>query len=121
MSWNFQYRDEDQLVWRPVAESELQLMMEGREGDPVLRQDTELGDVLWAVFEEILTEREQWVLRAALFERQSVRQIGVDLSLSKSQVDRLKHQALAKLRDHLQNSPVVQSYLGLPCIDLEEE
>ena len=121
MSYNFEYRPEDTLLYRPVAESDWQLMMEDREGDPVLREDTELGDTLWAVFEEILTEREQWVVRAALFERQSVRQIGRDLSLSKSQVDRLKHQALEKLRVHLQNAPMVRSYLGLPCIEEESE
>jgi DNA-directed RNA polymerase specialized sigma subunit len=111
VSYNFEYREEDALLYRPAAESELQLMMEGREGDPILREDTALGDSLWAVFEEHLTEREQWVLRAFLFERQSIRSIGRELNLSKSQVQRVKDAALAKLRVHLVDCPPVQSYL----------
>lgn len=113
------YHDDDVPLYQHTEDTELAvLMQEAPFGDNggvsparLVREDIALGDDLFAVVEEILTEREQYVLSAWTYERLGVRAIGVQLSLSKSQVHRILQGALKKLRLQLSRSPAVQSWL----------
>lgn len=78
----------------------------------LVREDTDLGDALFAVVEEILTDRERFVLEAWVYERLGVRAIGQQLSLSKSQVHRILQGALKKLRVQLSTSPAIVEWLA---------
>lgn len=61
---------------------------------------------------ESLSPRERFVFDATVCERRSVRELGRAMSLSKSQVDRIKHQAVAKLAEVLGDDPLVKEYLN---------
>lgn len=109
------YAEQDKPAFQHSADSEWELLMQD-DGvttpvQPLVREDTMLGDTVFSIFEEILTEREQWILNAWVFERLGVRAIGAQLSLSKSQVHRIKNQAIAKLKVSLSPTPAVQLWL----------
>jgi DNA-directed RNA polymerase specialized sigma subunit len=105
----------DKPLFHHAADTELELMMQddgvNTPTSPLVREDTALGDSVFAIFEEILTEREQWIVNAWVFERLGVRTIGAQLSLSKSQVHRILQGALRKLAVQLGDSPAVASWL----------
>lgn len=110
------YRDYDRPLHQHAADNIYEVMMQDVPGSNVpppglVRQDGDLADALLAITEEFLTEREQFILNASIFERLGVRAIGDQLSLSKSQVHRLLQGALAKLRVQLVDSPAVSLWL----------
>lgn len=109
------YRDDDVPLYQHTADTELEVLMQEAPGvvttARLVREDTDLGDALFAVVEEILTERERYVLEAWVYERLGVRAIGQQLSLSKSQVHRILQGALKKLKVQLSSSPSVVSWL----------
>lgn len=125
------YRDDDVPLYQHAADSELEVLMQeapsgvyGANGvvdtTRLVREDTDLSDTVFSVMEELLTEREQFVLNAWVFERLGVRAIGDRMSLSKSQVWRIKESAVAKLRLTLSSSPAVKLWLeGLPGFQVE--
>lgn len=54
-------------------------------------------DVVNEAMEEALDEREFWVIQALFWRRLTLRQLGRELSLSKTQVARIRDQAIEKL------------------------
>ena len=124
------YRDTDVPIHRHSVDSELEILMQQAPGAPsdhvgsLPRQDTELGDALFSIMEEILTDREQYVVNAWVYEGLGVRAIGEQLSLSKSQVHRILIAALKKLRVQLASSPAIQSWgegRGIPELEIVDE
>lgn len=53
---------------------------------------------------DILTERKRWIIYARIWRRMSVRQVGVELNLSKTHVDRLFKEALKELAAELREN-----------------
>lgn len=52
-----------------------------------------------------LTERERWIIEALFWRRLPLRAVERELSLSKTQVARIRDVAIGKLRDELSTSP----------------
>lgn len=66
--------------------------------DPFAEDDSYHDDELLDWFDELLDERERFILDALLFEKLSLREVGRRLSLSKTQVARTRDNALSKMR-----------------------
>lgn len=71
-----------------------------------------MRDLIQDAIENVLTEREAWIFDACVVERKSIRALSVELSLAKSHIDRIKHRAVAKLRDALQHEQIIVDYLS---------
>lgn len=61
---------------------------------------------------DTLPERQRWIFNACVIERRAIRAVADDLSLTKSYVHRLLHEARAKLAMRLGEHPQVQEYLN---------
>lgn len=70
-----------------------------------------LATVMLDAFDEVLTDDEQWLLNAWIFEGLSLAEIGELISVPKPTIHRWKDAALAKLRDAVQDHPTVITYL----------
>jgi len=68
-----------------------------------------------------LPERHKWVLEMQMMRRTPVRPLGDMMSLSKSRVWKIKQEALAMLRNDLQDHPLIVAYLGRHDILNDEE
>jgi RNA polymerase sigma factor (sigma-70 family) len=58
-----------------------------------------------------LPEREAYVLNACIIERLSLREVGEQLSMGKSNVAKIRERALALLREALADTPLIAGYL----------
>lgn len=70
-----------------------------------------LRDVLQDAIESVLTPREQWVFDGYFIRRRSLRQLGRELSSSKSLVAKIRDIAIQKLREELECEPAIATYL----------
>jgi len=96
-----------------AAYSEVQALMETAPGETP-RSSTEgllpLRDLLSDAI-DALDPRERWIFDATVVERKSIREVGRELNLAKSWVDRLKQRAVANLREALATEPIILAYL----------
>lgn len=70
-----------------------------------------LRDILADAIER-LTPRERWVFDAVTARKQSLRQIADDLAMSKTQIGRIRDDALGKLQFLLEDNPLIKEYLS---------
>lgn len=82
----------------------------GHEPEPTADELLPLREAIQDALED-LDERERFVFDALYVERLSLRHLGRVLSLSKTQVARVRDEATAKLRERLQGHPLVQAHL----------
>jgi RNA polymerase sigma factor (sigma-70 family) len=88
-----------------TPESELQALMETRPGD---EPDASIAErqalrTLFADAVDTLPERERYVIEALFWERLSLRDLALRMSLSKTQLSRIRDTALERLRGALGN------------------
>lgn len=98
----------------PRNPSAMAALMECAPGhEPATSQDDlyPLREILQDAIELVLDEREQWVFNAHVVERLSVREIGRQLSLGKSQVHRIYVRCCQKLEDYLYDDPDIHNHL----------
>lgn len=98
-----------------AAETDTQALMETRpfeDPQPSRASLLPMRDLIQDAIENVLTEREAWIFDACVVERKSIRALSVELSLAKSHIDRIKHRAVAKLRDALQHEQIIVDYLS---------
>lgn len=60
---------------------------------------------------DALEPREKWVFERCVIERQSIRSVAEDLSMSKSSVDRIKREAVENLRGLLEDNQEIRGFL----------
>jgi RNA polymerase sigma factor (sigma-70 family) len=82
----------------------------GQDPDLSLEELSPLRDIL-ADAVDGLSERDRWIVDSLVTARLSLRQVAEQLSLSKTQVARLRDEALAKLRLALQSNPTIMEHL----------
>ena len=93
----------------PKPANEYQALMEAAPGQ-IIEEDQETFDIRMGPLrdaledEDLLTERERWIIEARFFWRFSVREIADLLPWSVTHVHRIEHQAREKLRKHLENT-----------------
>lgn len=82
--------------------------------DPDTSRDelAHLRDIIQDAIDDALDDRERWVFDGLYSRRASSREVGRELSLSKSHVLNIRDRALLKLRTRLIESPEVRRYLG---------
>lgn len=91
-----------------APESFWQAMMENREDEYESDQALiDLREAVTAAFES-LSDRDQFLLRARLFEGRSIREVGVQMGMSHVNVLRLQRAALDQLRSTLSGHPLIQ-------------
>lgn len=70
-----------------------------------------LRDVLQDALDDVLTPLELWVFNALVVERKSLRSLGRQINRPKTTIARIRDGAFRKLREHLQDTPAIRSYL----------
>lgn len=82
--------------------------------DPETSRDelSHLRDIIQDAIDDVLDDRERWVFDALVTRKASSREVGRELSLSKSHVLNIRDRALMKLRTRLIESPEVREYLA---------
>lgn len=97
---------------RPMTE--MQALMEAAPGCEVqasVEEGLELRDVITDAIDSVLTPRERFVFDALVVERQSVRQLGRQMSISKTHITRIRDAAIRKLAAHLRDDPTIKEHL----------
>jgi len=97
-------------------ETLIQALMESTPIDPIETsvEESQLLREIVADAIDKLDERLRYILDATNSERVSIRPLAERMSLSKSQVHRLKDQALEQVRLHLIGHPIIRRRLDLP-------
>jgi hypothetical protein len=96
---------------RPINEYDaLMRCAPGDEPDATLDSLLPLRDILGDAL-DLLDERELWIFNSLTTQRLSLRQVGEQLSLSKTHVARLRDEIMAKLRTALETNPTIREYL----------
>jgi len=99
-------------VRRPLTA--MQALMEApphHEVDMSTEEGLPLREILADAIDTVLSPRERWCFEALVIERQSVRQLGRQLNISKTHVCRVRDQAIQKLALNLQDHPIVKGML----------
>jgi RNA polymerase sigma factor (sigma-70 family) len=71
----------------------------------------EAREVLADAF-DTLTAEEQWIVNALVVERLSIRELGEQLGAPKTTMARIRDKALGKLKEKLQDNPIILNALG---------
>lgn len=96
---------------RPANEIEA-VMVAAPHTEPVVskHERSHLKDVIVDAVDQ-LTAEQQWIFDALFIRKASLRELGHELSLSKTSVARKRDGLLAALRRHLSDHPAVKEYL----------
>jgi len=70
-----------------------------------------LRDIIEDAIQESLTDLERWVWNSLVVELMSLRQLERQISIPKTTLARIRDRAQRKLRDALQDHPIIQEYL----------
>ena len=92
------------LVDRNIPETEMQALMEADlfcEPEESWDEKEVRFEPLRDAIEQVLDERERWVIEAMFWRRMGLDLISYELNYSKTHIARIRDSALAKLRDHL--------------------
>jgi RNA polymerase sigma factor (sigma-70 family) len=94
-------------------ETRLQAVMEAPHGHEPAESDEDAAELLTVLQDaiEAMDERDRWIFEAVHYRRMSVRQLGRELSLSKTHVHRLYLDITARLAASLANDPIIKERL----------
>lgn len=98
---------------RPLTQ--LQALMEASpmwEADSSVEEGLALRDVITDAIDTVLTPRERFVFDALVVERQSIRQLGRQMSISKTHITRIRDNAIRKLAAALADDPIIKEHLS---------
>lgn len=105
---------EERHTDRDRQKSPLAALMEAapnHEPEPTQEEMLPLREAIQDAMDEVLDERERFVFDALVVEKRSIRSVGRLLSLSKTQVARIRDDSAGKLAAVLADHPLVKGHL----------
>lgn len=110
--------DDNQVTWinqsdlRPATPIEaLMQTAPHRDVDVSRAERLPLKDIIADAVDQ-LTEEQRWIFDALFYRKLSLRELGRELSLSKTSIARKRDRLLRSLRNELADHPTIKEYIG---------